>query len=65
MIDTHSAESNEKFIFRFSFFELWLIVFTIVFPGGTPGFSNVSKTPKKSRSKVVKFTDKMRNELKR
>ena len=29
MKDAHSAESNEKSIFRFLFFELWLIVFII------------------------------------
>ena len=29
MKDVHSAESNEKYIFRYLFFELWLIVFTI------------------------------------
>ena len=40
--DAHSAESNEKSIFRFLFFELWLIVFTI--HGDTPGFSSVSPT---------------------
>ena len=42
MKDAHSAESNEKSIFRFLFFELWLIVFTI--HGDTPGFSSVSPT---------------------
>ena len=30
-----------------------------------PGFSSVSPTKKKIRSKVVKFTEKIRNELKR
>ena len=29
MKDMHSAESNEKSIFRFLILELWLIVFTI------------------------------------
>ena len=29
MKDAHSAESNEKSIFRFLFFELWLILFTV------------------------------------
>ena len=29
MIDAHSAESIEKLIFRYLFFELWLIVYTI------------------------------------
>ena len=32
--------------------------------GDTPGFSSVSAT-EKNRSEVVKFTGKMRNELKR
>ena len=46
MKDAHSAESNEKSIFRFLFFELWLIVFTIY--GESPGCSCVSPTKKKS-----------------
>ena len=44
MKDVHSAESNEKYIFRYLFFELWLIVFTIY---GSPRFSSVSPTEKK------------------
>ena len=63
MKDAHSAELNEKSIFRFLFFELWLIVFTIY--GDTPGFSSVSPTEQKNLSKLVKFTGKMRNELKK
>ena len=54
------AETNEKSIFqfvRFSFFELWLIVFTI--------YMCVTSQKKISRSIAVKFTEKMRNELKR
>ena len=35
------------------------------FTGDTPGFSSVSPTKNKSHSKVVKFTEKMRHELKR
>ena len=31
MKDAHSAESHEKSILRFLFFELWLIVYTIVY----------------------------------
>ena len=45
MKDAHSAESNENSMFRFLFFELWLIVFTIY--GGTPGISSVSPIKKK------------------
>ena len=60
----HSAESNEKScirFFRFLFFELWLIVFTIY--DDAPGVSSVTPT-QKNRSKVAKFPGKMRNELK-
>ena len=46
MKDAHSAESNENCIFRFLFFKIWLIVFTIY--GDTPGFSSVSPTKKKT-----------------
>ena len=45
MKDAHSAGPNEKLIFQFLFFELWLIVFTIY--GDTPGFSSVGFHKKK------------------
>ena len=61
MEDAHSAESNGKSIFRFLCFQLWLLVFIIY--SNTPRFSGESPT-KKNRSKGVKFTGKMRNELK-
>ena len=63
MKDAHSAETNEKTIFRFLFFQVmancihnlqcddWI-------------FKCVTNQ-KKSRLKVVKFTENMRNELKR
>ena len=54
MKDAHSAESNEKSYFRFLFFQLWLIVFTI--NGDTPG---VPPTKKIGCSKVAKFTGNM------
>ena len=49
------AESNEKLIFRFLFFELWLIVFTI---------SQKFTVQKKCCAKVVKITGKIRIALK-
>ena len=63
MIDAHSAESNEKLISQFLFFELCLIVFTIL--RDTSDFSSMSPIKKKDRSKVVKFTGKVRNVPKR
>ena len=42
MKDVHSAESNEKSYFRFLFFELWLIVFTI--------YGDTSAPPTKKQS---------------
>ena len=50
-----SKEKSNLRFFRFLFFEIWLITFTIY--GDTPG---VPPTKKKSCSKVVKFTGKMR-----
>ena len=41
MTDAECAETNEKSIFRFLFFELWLIVFTIF--GDTLEFPSVSR----------------------
>ena len=64
MIDAHSAESNEKSIFRFLFFSSygwWYLKFT----GDTPGLFKWVSNQKKSRSKMVKLTEKMSNELKR
>ena len=57
MKDARSAESNEKSyfrFFRFLFFELWLIVFTI--------YGDTQSVPptKKKLFKVIKFTGKMR-----
>ena len=63
MKDANSAELNEKKYFRFFqflFFDLWLAVFKIY--GDTPG---VPPTRKKSCSKVIKFTGKMRKVLER
>ena len=53
MKDAHSAESNEKSYFRyfrFLFFQLWLIVFTI--NGDTPGVP-----PTKIETVVQKWTN--------
>ena len=41
MEDAHSAASNEKSYFRFSFFELWLIVFKTY--DDTPGVPPTKK----------------------
>ena len=49
---THSAKSIEKSIFRFLFFELW-IVFIIY--GDTPGFSRMSPTKKEIVQKWSNF----------
>ena len=46
MKDLECAETNEKSIFQFLFFELWLIVFTIY--GDIMGFLSMSPTKKKS-----------------
>ena len=62
--DANSAESNEKSIFRFLFFSSygwWYLKFT----GDTPGLFKWVSNQKKSRSKMVKLTEKMSNELKR
>ena len=59
MIDAHSAESKEKSIFRFLFFELLLIVFII----HVRHFGNF-RCHMTFSSKVAKFTEKMRNKLK-
>ena len=58
----YSAESNEISIYWFLFFELWLILFTFY---GTHLDFQVFHRPKKNRQKVYKFTEKMRNLLKR
>ena len=55
--DAHCAEPNENSIFQFVFFELWLIVFTIYQCYNLP---NVSPTKKIIRSKMAKYTGKMR-----
>ena len=41
MMDAECAETNEKSNFRFLFFELWLIAFTIY--GDTPGVPPTKK----------------------
>ena len=56
------AQPNQKSIFRFLVSELWLTVFTIF--GDIPQFLRVIDG-KKIRSKVTKFTRKMRNVLRR
>ena len=59
MIDAHSAERNEKSIFRFLFMSCgWLY---LQFTGDAPGYSSVLP----SKKKVVKCKEKMHNELKR
>ena len=63
MIDAHSAKSNRKSIFRFLLFELWLIVQKIL--RRHTGFFKCVTDQKQNRLKVVKFTAKMRNVLKR
>ena len=55
MKDAECAESNEKSIFRFLFFELWLIVFTI--------YQKITYQ-KELFFKRFKFTGKMRIALK-
>ena len=56
------AEANDKSIFRFLFFELWLI---IIYNLRLPHRDFQVLPTKKIRSKVVKFTEKVLNELKR
>ena len=60
--DARSADSDEKSILWFLFFELWLIVFTIY--GDIFEVFKCVTDQKKESPKVVKFTGKMRNELK-
>ena len=52
-----------KSIFRSLFFELWMIVFTIY--RWHTGIFKCDQSKIKSYSKVVRLTEKMRNELKR
>ena len=41
MIDLHRAESNGKSMFRFLFFELWLIVY-LIWPSPKERYANTS-----------------------
>ena len=63
MKDAHCAEKNETSIFRFLFFELWLIIYN--FWWHTSISKCVTDRKYKFPSKVVKLTWKMRNVLKR
>ena len=64
LIKIYCAETGEKLIFRFSFFKLWLIMFTIFFTH--LNFQVFSPTKnKKIPSKVAIFIWKMRNVIKR
>ena len=62
--DTHCGEPNEKLIFQFLFFDLWLIVFTI-FKSVTSISKSVTNQKNKIRTKVTRFPKKMHNALKR